>query len=70
MKYKTSSFPFGPRKKVVGPVADIDKQLEAGVIDPYEHLDAKHEEYLERKNKKSTDRTKKKIDIAYSTLKR
>ena len=56
-------------KKPVGPVEDIDVQLEEGVVEPEEHLETKHKEYLERKKEKSTEKTKKKVDIAYGTLK-
>lgn len=42
-------------------VADIDRQMEQGVISPDEHMDIKEKEYTERKEKKSADITDAKV---------
>lgn len=44
-----------------GPIADIDRQMEKGVISPDEHMDIKEKEYTERKEKKSADITDAKV---------
>ena len=77
MKYNNSAFPFkspmkqgrGPKGARTGPVADPDRQLEKGVLDPSEHQAIKHQEYLDRQEENKLKETKEKIDIAYSTLK-
>ena len=77
MKYNNSAFPFkspmkqdrGPKGARTGPVADPDRQMEKGVMSASEHQDIKHQEYLDRQEQEKIEKTKKKIDIAYSTLK-
>jgi len=78
MKYNNSAFPFkspmkqdltrGPKGARTGPVEDPDRQMEKGVMSPSELNAIKNQKYLDRQEQKKIEKTKKKIDIAYSTL--